>query len=113
MAHRLSVCVYNFLETRATLGEPQLGGKCCLGGPTPVKRVVTCNSPRCEVMSARASRAGDRALAIANFASIGRFREFSAGAPKSAREARALPGLRRSGNTGDIITLILTRGMIS
>ena len=30
MAGRFSVCVYNFLETRSTLGEPQLGDKSCL-----------------------------------------------------------------------------------
>ena len=30
MAGRFSLCVYNFLETRSTLGEPQLAGKCRL-----------------------------------------------------------------------------------
>ena len=30
MAGRFSVCVYNFLETRSTLGEPQLADKCRL-----------------------------------------------------------------------------------
>ena len=30
MAGRFSVCVYNFLETRSTLGEPQLADKCGL-----------------------------------------------------------------------------------
>ena len=32
MAGRFSVCVYNFLETRSTLGEPQLADKCRLRG---------------------------------------------------------------------------------
>ena len=41
--------------------------------------------------SARASRAGDCARAIANFGQMDGFTEFSAGAPKGAREARALP----------------------
>jgi len=39
--------------------------------------------------SARASRAGDGALAIANFA--GRWEDRFGEAPKPAREARALP----------------------
>ncbi len=41
--------------------------------------------------SARASRAGDGAFAIANFSESSR-KIVSARAPKPAREARALPG---------------------
>ena len=30
MAGRFSLCVHDLLETRSTLGEPKLGGECCL-----------------------------------------------------------------------------------
>jgi len=38
------------------------------------------------------SRAGDGALAIANFCFLGKNQDHFGEAPKSAREARALPG---------------------
>jgi hypothetical protein len=65
-----------------------------------VRCVITCKALAPSVpRSARASRAGDRALSIANFGSIGPVYRIFGGAPKSAREARSLPGLRRFGDS--------------